>query len=94
MRVRVWVGDRFEEQERVGGTQKIDGFFAAFRKVVGKRSFNTVGSSDEKGPRMEQIMCFHVRLFSCAIQCMMEPSDLKNTPAPESSKSCGGKFKK
>ncbi|CAE7585806.1 unnamed protein product, partial [Symbiodinium sp. CCMP2592] len=61
--VRVWVGDRFEEQERVGGSEKVDGFFAAFRKVVGKRPFHTVGSSDDRGPRMEQIMRFHVRLF-------------------------------
>ena len=26
MRVQVWVGDHYEEQPRVGGTQKIDGF--------------------------------------------------------------------
>ena len=26
MRVQVWVGDHYEEQLRVGGTQKIDGF--------------------------------------------------------------------
>ena len=37
----VWVGDPSAEQERVGGSQKVDGFFAAFRRVVGKRSFIT-----------------------------------------------------
>ncbi|CAE7744787.1 unnamed protein product [Symbiodinium sp. CCMP2592] len=64
MRVQVWVGDHYEEQLRVGGTQKIDGFFASFRRVVGRRPFNTVGpSSEEKAPRMEQLMHFHVRLF-------------------------------
>ena len=30
MRVQVWVGDHYEEQLRVGGTQKIDGFFREF----------------------------------------------------------------
>ena len=64
MRVQVWVGDHYEEQARVGGTQKIDGFFASFRRVVGRRPLNTVGpSSEEKAPRMEQLMHFHVRLF-------------------------------
>ena len=33
---------------RVEGTQKIDGFFASFRRVVGRRPFNTVGPSSEK----------------------------------------------
>ena len=63
MRVDVWVGDRFQEQVRAGGTQKVDGFFAAFRKVVGRRPFNTVGSDDSKADRMEEVMRFHVRLF-------------------------------
>ena len=46
------------------GTQKIDGFFASFRRVVGRLLFNTVGpSSEKKAPRMEQLMHFHVRLF-------------------------------
>ena len=63
MQLRVWVGDRFEEQVWVEGTQKVDWFFVAFRKVVGRNPFNTVGSSDDKGPRMEDIMRLQVRLF-------------------------------
>ena len=59
-RMRVDVGDRFQEQVKVGGTQKVDGFFAAFRKVAGRRPFNTVGSDDSKGDRMEEVMRFHV----------------------------------
>ena len=62
-KVQVWVGDKFQEQERIGGTQKLDGFFAGFRRVVGKKPFNTAGPSDETAPRMEQLMHFHVRAF-------------------------------
>ena len=62
-KVQVWVGDKFQEQERIGGTQKLDGFFAGFRRVVGKKPFNTAGPSDEKAPRVEQLMHFHVRAF-------------------------------
>ena len=53
-KVHVWNGECFEEQVRLGGTQKLDGFFA--RSVVGKKPLNTVGSCDLQGPRMEQ--CF------------------------------------
>ena len=38
----------------MGGTQKVD---------VGRRPFNTVGSYDEKGFRMEDFMRLQVRLF-------------------------------
>ena len=64
MKGRVWVRDRFEEQVRVGGTQNIDGFLTAFRRRVGRRPFNTVGNSDEKGPRMEDVMRLQVRFSS------------------------------
>ena len=39
------------------------GFFAGFRRVVGKKPFNAAGPSDEKAFRMEQLMHFHVRAF-------------------------------
>ena len=63
IKVDVWNGECFEEQVRLGGTQKLDGFFASFRRVVGKKPLNTVGSCDSQGPRMEQLMHFAVRAF-------------------------------
>ena len=39
------------------------GFFASFRRLVGKKPLNTVGSSDSQAPRMEQLMHFAVRAF-------------------------------
>ena len=61
--VNVWTGESFEKQVRLGGTQKLDGFFASFRRVVGRKPFNNVGASDESAPRMEELMHFHVRAF-------------------------------
>ena len=60
---RVWTGVEFEEQSRWGGTQKLDGFFAGFRKDVGKRPMNTAGSTIETANRMEVLMHQQVRLY-------------------------------
>ena len=43
LQTRVWNGRDFVQESRVGGTQKCDGFFASFRREVGKRPLNTVG---------------------------------------------------
>ena len=91
MKVRVWVGDRFEEQVRVGGTQKVDGFFAAFRQVVGRRPFNTVGSFDEtrKAPAWTT-SCACRSVCSClnsgladktCLQCLVSCASLKEAQA-------------
>ena len=47
----VWTGNRFEPQPRLGGTQKLDGFFASFRRIVGRKPLNTAGPSDSQAPR-------------------------------------------
>ena len=44
---RVWKGHIFNNEIRWGGTQKLDGFFAGFKRVVGKRLFNTTSLSDD-----------------------------------------------
>ena len=59
----VWTGNRFEPQQRLGGTQKLDGFFARFRRIVGRKPLNTAGPSDSQAPRMEELMNFSVRAF-------------------------------
>ena len=43
IQTRVWNGNAFEEQIRCGGTQKLDGFCAGFRRDVGKRALNSAG---------------------------------------------------
>ena len=60
---RVWNGTFFEEQVRWGGTQKLDGFFAGFRREVGKRALNTAGSNIHSADRMEYLMHCQVRLY-------------------------------
>ena len=42
IQTQVWSGNAFEEQIRCGGTQKLDGFFAGFRRDVGARALNSV----------------------------------------------------
>ena len=59
----VWNGELFVEETRWGGTHKLDGFFAGFRKDVGKRPLNTAGSSTESANRMEALMHQAVRLY-------------------------------
>ena len=63
MSVPVWNGNDFREEIRMGGTQKLDGFFASFRRLVGRKPLNSVGRDDFQGPRMEQLMHFAVRSF-------------------------------
>ena len=43
--VPVWQGidDDWEVETRIGGTQRLDGFFASFRRDVGRQPFNTTG---------------------------------------------------
>ena len=54
MSVPVWNGTDFLEEIRVGDTQKLDGFFASFRRLVGRKPLNSVGRDDFEGPRMER----------------------------------------
>ena len=63
IQTRVWNGNAFEEQIRYGGTQKLDGFFAGFRRDVGKRALNSAGSSEAAANRMEHLMHCQVRLY-------------------------------
>ena len=64
IRAQVWTGEAFEKQVRLGGTQKLDLFFASFRRVVGRRALNTAGPpTDERAARMKQIMHTQMRLF-------------------------------
>ena len=61
---RVWDGHTFNNEIRWGGTQKLDGFFAGFRRVVGKRPFNTAGPSDDsRALSLEQFLLNKVRLY-------------------------------
>ena len=48
---------------RIGGTQKLDGFFASFRREVGKKSFNTTGPSPETADAMESQLHERMRTF-------------------------------
>eukprot|EP00439_Symbiodinium_sp_Y106_P050906 s4805_g6.t1 len=52
-KLKVWDGRRWVHEIRIGGTQKLDGFFASFRRKVGKKSFNTTGPSPETADAME-----------------------------------------
>ena len=60
LQTRVWNGRDFVQESRVGGTQKCDGFFASFRREVGKRPLNTVGLC---ASRYEELMSRRVRMF-------------------------------
>lgn len=61
---RVWTGVQFQDEVRWGGTQKLDGFFAGFRRVVGKKPFNTAGPTDDaRALSMEQLLLHKVRLY-------------------------------
>ena len=42
-KLKIFDGRQWVEEIRVGGTQKLDGFFATFRREVGKRPINTTG---------------------------------------------------
>ena len=59
----MWTGEAFEKQLRLSGIQKLDGFFASFRRVVGRRAFLNTAGTDERAARMEQIMHSQMRLF-------------------------------
>lgn len=62
-RMKVWTGRAWTEEVRVGGTQKLDGFFASFRREVGKRSFNTTGPTPETAQTFEQQLHERMRVF-------------------------------
>ena len=62
-KMRIWNGSKWVEEVRVGGTQKLDGFFASFRREVGKRPFNTTGPTPETADAMEQQLHEKVRCF-------------------------------
>ena len=60
---RVWTGVQFQDEIR-WGVQKLDGFFAGFRRVVGKKPFNTAGPTDDaQASSMEQLLLHKVRLY-------------------------------
>ena len=64
--VKVWTGSAWVQEERQGGTQKLDGFFASFRREVGRRPFNTAGPSLQTAANMEQHLHERVRCFQFA----------------------------
>ena len=64
--VKVWNGATWVMQERVGGTQKLDGFFASFRREVGRKPFNTSGPTLESADKMEQHLHERMRCFQLA----------------------------
>ena len=63
MRTRVWDGDSYQLEWRVGGTQKLDGFFASFRNEVGRRSVNTTGASEKRFKALVELQHELVRTF-------------------------------
>ena len=63
LETRVWDGAEFSKEIRYGGTQKLDGIFAGFRREVGRRPLNTAGSSEKQADRMELLMHQAVRLY-------------------------------
>ena len=62
-KLKVWDGRRWVHEIRIGGTQKLDGFFASFRREVGKKSFNTTGPSPETADAMESQLHERMRTF-------------------------------
>ena len=50
MKVHVWMGDRFEEQVREGGTQKVDGFFRCFPESGWQTPFQHCGKLQRERP--------------------------------------------
>ena len=65
--VPVWQGidDDWEVETRIGGTQKLDGFFASFRRDVGRQPFNTTGPTPKQADALEQGLHHRVRAFQC-----------------------------
>ena len=47
------------EKEVLGGTQKIDGYWATLRREVGKKSYNTGAKGSEKRRRLEMMVRTH-----------------------------------
>ena len=62
----MWTGSAWVQEERQGGTQKLDGFFASFQREVGRRPFNTAGPSLQTAANMEQHLHERVRCFQFA----------------------------
>ena len=46
-------------ESRVEGTQTLDGFFATFRRLVGRLPFNTTGPRLEPAAKLEKYLCGH-----------------------------------
>ena len=68
LETRVWDGKNFKREVRWGGTQKLDGFFAGFRKDVGKRAFNTAGPASGSEERIEQMANRMEHLIHCQVR--------------------------
>ena len=62
-KLKIFDGRQWVEEIRVGGTQKLDGFFATFRREVGKRPINTTGPSPATAEAMETQLHERVRTF-------------------------------
>ena len=65
-KLKRWDGSSWVQDERLGGAQKLDGFFASFRREVGRRPFNTTGPSLESAAKMEQHLRQRMRCFQLA----------------------------
>ena len=65
--VPVWQGidDDWEVKTRIVGTQKLDGFFASFRRDVGRQPFNTTEPTSKQADALEQDLHYWVRAFQC-----------------------------
>ena len=61
--MKLWNGRKWVEEVRVGGTQKLDGFFASFRREVRKRPFDTTGPTPEAAEAMEKHLHERMRAF-------------------------------
>ena len=72
--VKVWSGRGWVMEERQGGTQKLDGFFASFRREVGRKPFNTAGPSLKTAENLPQHL--HERMRCFQLSYWLSGSDL------------------
>ena len=72
--VKVWNGRGWVMEQRHGGTQKLDGFFASFRREVGRKPFNTAGPSLKRADNLEQHL--HERMRCFQLSYWLSGSDL------------------
>ncbi|CAE7405417.1 unnamed protein product [Symbiodinium sp. CCMP2456] len=72
--VKVWNGRGWVMEQRQGGTQKLDGFSASFRREVGRKPFSTAGPSLTRPENLEQHL--HERMRCFQLSYWLSGSDL------------------